>query len=984
MTSFTTVDTHTDRLLLYLMALDQYQLEEFRLHLRPLGRSWKVPGVNIKQLSQARFPEIPWADLRAADPVNLFCLLNEHFPEWQLWEVVLSILGKMNLTSLCEQVREEMKRHVQTQEPQDPDKGDLEVLEGETDHRREFRKRLKTNILAMWDNIPCPEGHIYICNTSEDEHKEMQRLLDPSGTKAQAQTIVLQGRAGTGKTTLVLKAMLHWAEGILFQHRFSYIFYLSCLKTKYMQETTFADLLCWDDKPNSEALIEEFMSQPERLLFVVDGFQEMTIPEPGPYHLEDSPPRIGWHQKLPVTKILLSLLKKELVPLATLLITIRTPCVKDLTSFLVNPCFVHVTGFAEEDREVYFSSCLGNQKEAKAMLEQVRRNEALFNSCSAPMVCWTICSCLKQLKARSSDLQTTTSLYACFFSNLFSTADTGLPDESLPGQWNTLCALAAEGMWSLNFTFGEEDAQYQLLEVPFINSLFHLGILQAVSDHENCITFTHPSFQEFFAAMFYVLEEPRESVHSSSTKHGEMKIILRAVLVDQESYWAPMVLFFFGLLKKDLIRKLEDTLHCKMSPRIMEELLEWKEELDESETASVQFDTQQFFRFLHETQEEDFVKKMLGYIFEADVDILGSTELQVSSFCLKHCEKLHKLRLSVSRPIPESTGGSGTQQWKGICTAFVTNRYLSELDLSNSKLSISSMRSLCRALRNPRSKLQKLTCKSITPVSVLPKLDLVLRGNKKLTHLNLSSNRLDVGWIFKAVRYSACNIKCLCLERCNLSATSCPYLASLFVNVQNMTRLCLGLNELQDEGAELLCDALTQPNCTLKRLELWLCQLGAPSCRYLSDALLKNKSLTHLNLSRNQLGDEGVKFLSEALSYPDCSLRCLNLSGCSFTTEGCQELSDALKHNHNMHILDIGRNDLGDNGAKLLCEALKASSCSLNTLGLEKCNLTAACCQHLSSLLSSHKKLAELNLIGNDLEPDGVKTLCFRKTCIVQ
>lgn len=54
---------------------------------------------------------------------------------------------------------------------------------------------------------------------------------------------------------------------------------------------------------------------------------------------------------------------------------------------------------------------------------------------------------------------------------------------------------------------------------------------------------------------------------------------------------------------------------------------------------------------------------------------------------------------------------------------------------------------------------------------------------------------------------------------------------------------------------------------------LWFCQLGVPSCRYLSDALLQNKSLTHLNLRKNHLGDEGIRLLCGALSRPDCSLQ---------------------------------------------------------------------------------------------------------------
>lgn len=54
---------------------------------------------------------------------------------------------------------------------------------------------------------------------------------------------------------------------------------------------------------------------------------------------------------------------------------------------------------------------------------------------------------------------------------------------------------------------------------------------------------------------------------------------------------------------------------------------------------------------------------------------------------------------------------------------------------------------------------------------------------------------------------------------------------------------------------------------------LWFCQLGTPSCRYLSEALLRNKSLTHLNLRKNNLGDEGVKVLCKALSHLDCNLQ---------------------------------------------------------------------------------------------------------------
>uniref|UniRef100_F6Y1L3 NLR family pyrin domain containing 13 n=1 Tax=Equus caballus TaxID=9796 RepID=F6Y1L3_HORSE len=1007
-----------EKLLSYLMGLDQYQLEEFKLCLQS------------PQLLLENFQKIPWANLKATDPTNLLCLLNEYFSERQIWEVTFRIFEKMNLPSLCEEIRAEMNVH-----------------------RRRYRDRMKAKILVMWDHIPWPEDHIYLRNVTEKEHEELKSLLYPNMTGAQPQTIVLEGRAGVGKTTLAMKVMLHWAEGFLFQHRFSYVFYISCHKMKEMEDTTFADLLS-QDWPDSQAPIEEFICHPERLLFVIDGFEEMAMPS----KLSDSPPCTDWYQQLPVARILLHLLKKELIPTATLLITTRDYRNGALKKLLLNPWFVLISGFTEGDRSEYFFRYFGDRNIAKKILHWIRKNETLFHSCSAPLVCWTVCSSLKRQMARNPHFQlstqTTTSLYAHFFSSLFATAEVSLSDQSWPEQWRALCSLAAEGMWFSNFTFAKEAIEHRRLEASLIDSLLSLNILRKASDCEDCIAFTHQSFQVFFGAMFYVLRGTEGSI-GGPTRHQEMRVLLNDALADTNFYWNQMALFFFGLLKRDLARELEDTLHCKMSSRIMDELLKWSEELDKFDTVSNHFEFLQFFHCLYETQEENFVRQILNHLLEADLNIFGNLQLQVSSFCLKHCQRLSKLRLSVSSPIPHAEltfdlenlemrlVDSKIRQWQDICSVFC-NGNVSELDLSNSELNTSSMKKLCYKLRNPRCKLQKLTCKSITPVRILKELVLVLYGNNKLTHLNLSSNNLGVTvstMIFRTLRHSACNLKYLwlescglssrvchqlflelsknsslsflslgdndlsdievkslqepfemskcslkelSLEKCNLSASSYQNLALLLPSTQRLTRLCLGFNQLQDDGVKLLCSSLSHPECALERLVLWFCQLGTPSCRYLSEALLRNKSLTHLNLRKNNLGDEGVKVLCKALSHLDCNLQNLDLSDCSFTTESCGELANVLKHNHNVKILDIGNNDVQDDGVKRLCKVLKHSNCALNTLGLEKCNLTPACCQPLSSVLRSCKSLVNLNLLGNDFGPDGVNTLwksLRRSTC---
>ena len=62
--------------------------------------------------------------------------------------------------------------------------------------------------------------------------------------------------------------------------------------------------------------------------------------------------------------------------------------------------------------------------------------------------------------------------------------------------------------------------------------------------------------------------------------------------------------------------------------------------------------------------------------------------------------------------------------------------------------------------------------------------------------------------------------------------------------------------------------------------------------------------------------------------YSSCSL-----SHCSLTVAGCRELAHALKHNGHLKILDVGNNDIQDEGVKELCSVLKTPSCVLQTLG---------------------------------------------------
>ncbi|XP_042088499.1 NACHT, LRR and PYD domains-containing protein 13 [Ovis aries] len=1025
-------DGARDQLLSHLRRLDPWQLEDFKL------------GLQCPELLPAGARWIPWADLRAAGPADLLCLLEECYPGRRAWEAALRVFQNLRLSSLCERLRAELHEMSQVGRLQDPNQEEPAALE-ETAHRRRYRERLRTRILALWDRTPWPEDHIYLRDVTQREHAELRGLLHPRGAGAPPLTVLLEGAAGVGKTTLATKLVLHWAEGVLFRGRFSYVFYISGHRLAELGDTSFAGLLALD-WPDSQVPVEELRAHPERLLFVIDGAEEVILGSDG----SASQPSADWYQELPAASILVRLLKRELVPEATLLVTAGPPGGRALRRLLLSPCCVDIPGFTEGDRREYLRRFLGDPDVAEEAWRRMRGSETLVRSCAAPLACWAVCAGLKRQLAASPasapapGAPTPTSLYARLFCSLLAEAEPGLRTGSSAGQWRAFCSLAAEGLWLAAFTFAGDALERRRLEAPFIDGLLRLQILRRVSDCEHCVTFAHRSFQEFFGALFYVLRGSRGSL-GGVPRHQEMRRWLNHAFADANPYWRQTVRFFFGLLGTDLAGQLEEALGCQMYPGAADELLDWAEELERCGAVSAHFDFLWLFQCLHETQDENLARRVLNHLPEADLDIQGCEHLRVSSFCLKHCQKLRKLRLSVSCDLEKKrTSGLGTpemraadfqmHQWEDICSVFCSGN-LSELDLSNSKLSTASMMRLCLNLGNPRCRLKKLAWKSVSPVEGLRKLGLLLHGNRHLTHLDLSSNILRAAvspGVFRMLGHSACSLKYLWLESCglsaevchqlfmelgrnsslrflsladnnlshvelerlreppgtatcalkelslekgNLSAAACEALASLLTSTPRLTRLCLGLNPLGNEGVRLLCGSLTWPACVLQRLELWWCLLGAPSCRHLSDALCRSRSLTHLNLRKNHLGDGGVKLLCAALGRAYCALQSLNLSHCSLTVAGCCELAYALKRNGHLKILDVGNNAIQDEGVRELCSVLKSPSCVLQTLGLEKCSLTAVCCRPLSCVLGSSKSLENLNLLGNNLGPDGVSRL---------
>lgn len=112
--------------------------------------------------------------------------------------------------------------------------------------------------------------------------------------------------------------------------------------------------------------------------------------------------------------------------------------------------------------------------------------------------------------------------------------------------------------------------------------------------------------------------------------------------------------------------------------------------------------------------------------------------------------------------------------------------------------------------------------------------------------------------------------KCNCSHQ-NSSLIDIYYfclLASAILDNDSLTLIDLSGNNIGDEGVEDLCKVIPY-NKTLTQLNMADNKLGDLSASELAGSLVDNTSLVHINLSGNFIGDEGAMNLFKASLYED-------------------------------------------------------------------------------------------------------------------
>ncbi|XP_064419095.1 NACHT, LRR and PYD domains-containing protein 3-like [Latimeria chalumnae] len=461
----------------------------------------------------------------------------------------------------------------------------------------------------------------YNCSNIED-------LFKPDENGDSVTTVVLQGIPGIGKTFTAKKIIVDWALHKPYCGVFDYAFYLSCRELNQLSDSLSAADLIFEYCETLQPINQEILKVPEKILFIVDGFDELKFS----MDVNEKDMKSNEWVKHPVQITVAKLLQRKVLSEACMVIT-RPEAVVKLQDKIEIDRFAEILGFSEEGRKEYFDRYFKDKSQALEAFNLIRKSENLFSMCYIPIICWVVCKVYKQHMDNEGDLaeglRSVTQVFVSYMNILLKHHHCNIEklDDIL---LQKLGALALKGVKEKKVLFDQEDLKKVSLSLSEVPSSF-LSILQFEDEEvESVYNFAHLSFQEFFAALYCVKSETTE----------EASTLLQEFLGQKKFHLITTICFLFGLTNKQTAKKLS----YKPSVSLTSKMSEWIKDSLRTHNGYILL---QLLYCLHEMHEKEFTQCTMQDVEILDLrrQFLKEIDCRVISYCVQHCTKLKALHL---------------------------------------------------------------------------------------------------------------------------------------------------------------------------------------------------------------------------------------------------------------------------------------------------------------------------------------------------
>lgn len=159
-------------------------------------------------------------------------------------------------------------------------------------------------------------------------------------------------------------------------------------------------------------------------------------------------------------------------------------------------------------------------------------------------------------------------------------------------------------------------------------------------------------------------------------------------------------------------------------------------------------------------------------------------------------------------------------------------------------------------------------------------------------------------------------------------------------------------NKFKREEIKRLVELLIV-NSSITHLNLSNNEIGDKDALFISRVFRLGKQYTHIDISNNQIGDEGACSIFENIMYTYTTE--LNLSNNQIGDIGAQCISKLNYWNYDVSLLDLSNNKIGNKGALHIINKLEEKSFTVTKLKLDNNNIRDSLLKEIQFLIDSRK-----------------------------